>query len=440
MGSVCCVAAKNRNIPNNGGSGTLHSNSVYSPSWSLRWENRRRVAGEVDNYLCQHSRGITSNSSREIKGSEIGSERVVVSDVESPLESFGTPMSQKSTFYDGRNPTSDLSIASNYSTEVKHITDSPETTEPKHSFSTPSTPSLSTPRADPLPSSSQTHPLPINSTPSRRARRSPGHQLFRQISDSQILGLKSPNNNTTSEGRPSFALSSYSNEITSGSQFGSSDGWSLRTFSELVASSQRERWSFDSEQLGSSRGRLSYSYATTSTGVQTCGVCSKLLTERSSWSSQKLFPTCELSVVAILACGHVYHSECLETMTVEADRFDPNCPVCLVGEKQLLKMSKKASRATVELKARNNNNSKISRNRIVDSYCEGDFEFLDQSTEKYNGKGKGVKLEPSSSTGGRSLAKPFLRWHFPTGPKWNRSLSDNDSSRKKGFWMRYRKN
>lgn len=300
----------------------------------------------------------------------------------------------------------------------------------------PSPTTISFPTTEPSPAPS--YPLLYNSTPSRRARRSPGHQLLRQISDSRILGLKSPNNNSISEGRQSFVLSTCSNDLATGSQAGSSDGWSMRTFSELVASSQRERWSFDSEHFGSIHGKLSGCSSrfscSPSIDMQSCGVCSKLLTERTSWSIQKIVASSEISVAAVLVCGHVYHAECLETMTLETDRYDPVCPICMVGEKQVWKMSRKVMRSESEIKARNH---KISKNRVVDSYLEGEYDVFDhQNTDR---KGKVLaKLEPSSSTR-NSFTKPFLKRHFSLGPKWSRSISENDSARKKGFWARYRK-
>lgn len=234
---------------------------------------------------------------------------------------------------------------------------------------------------------------------------------------------------------PSFVLSNCSNDMMVGSQGGSSDGWSMRTFTELVASSQRERWSFDSDYLGSSHGKLSESSSTFSysppADLQTCGVCSKLLTEKSSWSSQKIISSNELSVIAVLVCGHAYHAECLEAMTQEADRYDPSCPICLVGEKQLLKMAKRLLRAEAEMKLKSN---KICRNRVVDSYRGAGFDVLGHrktAEEKY------PKMEASSS-GRRSFAKPFLKRHFSLGSRWGRSLSENTSARK-GFWARYLK-
>lgn len=46
MGSVCCVAAKDRNLPSGPASGAIH-NPVCSPPWSFRRDNRRRVADEI---------------------------------------------------------------------------------------------------------------------------------------------------------------------------------------------------------------------------------------------------------------------------------------------------------------------------------------------------------------------------------------------------------
>ncbi|OIW15604.1 hypothetical protein TanjilG_08180 [Lupinus angustifolius] len=228
------------------------------------------------------------------------------------------------------------------------------------------------------------------------------------------------------------------NEISPGSQCGSSDGWSMRTFSELVASSQKERWSFDSEHFGSGRRKISgtisrFSYSP-SMDLQSCGACSKLLTKRSTWNRQKFVANNDLSVVAVLVCGHAYHAECLETMTLEADKYDPACPMCMIGDKHLSKLSRKAFQTESEIRAKNH---RISKNRVVDSYVDGDFDVFDRQKDIERG-GKVSKMEPSSSTRSSS-GKALLRRHFSLGSKWNRSLSENSSARKKGFWARYRK-
>ncbi|XP_058223508.1 uncharacterized protein LOC131333161 [Rhododendron vialii] len=443
MGSACCVARKDTTVTSRTRGETLRRNAGYSPSWSFRWDNRRRVAGELEN-ISETSLGISTNSSMEIKG-ELISDRGNFSGQGSPLGNFGTPTSQKSTPMSQKSPvhegqgtntvtSSDITLAGNGDAKVQSSTISSGTLDssaPHLSLAVPSSSSFCTPVSDPL--LSQTPSLPTKSTQLRRGQPSPGHHLLRQISDSRIMGLKSPNSTLISEGRSSFVLSTCSNDMTVGSQGGSSDGWSMRTFSELVASSQRERWSFDSEFLGSAIGKsesssaLSYSPLS---DMQNCGICSKLLTDRSSWSSQKIVVT-EMSVVAVLVCGHVYHAECLEAMTQEIDRYDPSCPICTLGEKQMSKVAKKVLKAEAELKSRS---SKVSRNRVVDSPLG--FDVLDR--RKPSGEDENFsKMEPSPS-GRRSLAKPFLRRHFSLGSKWGRSLSENKSG-KKGFWARYRR-
>lgn len=100
MGSACCVPARERTHPNRTGGENLRRNVIYSPSWSFRWDNRRRVAGEVETPSYQVSCAISRNASMELKG-PLGSERGNFSDMGSPLENFGSPTSQKSPVHGG---------------------------------------------------------------------------------------------------------------------------------------------------------------------------------------------------------------------------------------------------------------------------------------------------------------------------------------------------
>ncbi|KAL7244940.1 hypothetical protein ACSBR2_000308 [Camellia fascicularis] len=433
MGSACCVARKDRTLMIETNEETLQKNMISSPSWSFQWDTQRRVAGQSENTSYEPSHGASTNSRMELNGALVinGSN---FSGRGSPLGNFGTTTSQKSPLHEGPSanlitPLAAITLASNENAKVQTSIQSLEIVDssaPRVSLSVPSCSSFSMPTADP--SSSQTCSLPANSTQSRRAHHSPRHQLLRQLSDSRILGLKSPNTNLPSEGRLSFLLSTCSDELTIGSQGGSSDGWSTRTFSELVASFQRERCSFDSDFLGSGQGKLSefsstFSYSP-SFDLQTCGVCSKLLTQKSSWSS-------ELSVEAVLVCGHVYHAECLETMTRVADCYDPPCPICTVGEKQLSKMARKVLRAEPELRSRSN--KKICRSRVVDSYHDAELDVLDH--QKTTSEEENFPKMEASSSGRRSFAKPFLRRHFSLGSKRSRLLSENNSA--KEFGARY---
>lgn len=435
MGSVCCVAAKDRTVTNGSTSEIMHRNIRHSPSWSFRWDNRVRVVGE-DTSVNWISDGVTRNNPLDVKsGPTI--ETTHASEEGSPLDSFRSLVWQKSPASDVNNgvtrlTTSDPLTCTN-SSDVRESTASPAVSCPSPVKLSPSAPSVSSLSTSPL--SSRSHPLPASSTPSRWPRRSPGHQLLRQVSDSLIPAIKSPTL-SVSEETSSFALPGWSHESTRASHGGSSDSWSTPTFPDIMSTSRRERWSFDSETLGFVRDKITRSSGRNSGysfDLQTCGICAKLLTEKSSWGSQKIIATNELAVVAVLICGHVYHAECLENMTPDINKYDPACPVCTYGEKQAQKMSEKALRAEFELKSR-----KRSRNRIADSDLNSDLLVFDR--QKSTGRdGRGPKMSSSSSMKG-SLAKPFLRRHFSFGSKGSRSMSENHSSWKRGFfWAKSRK-
>lgn len=271
--------------------------------------------------------------------------------------------------------------------------------------------SLSSFSASPL-TSSQSQLMPLSSlTPSRWARRSPGHHhLLRQVSDSRIRNIMSPNFSISEDGSGSpFMYPGWTHNIKPGSHGGSSDNWS-----------NKDRWSFDSESLSFSRERIrvSSSYSSPTVEIQTCGVCSKVLTERSSFSSQKIMVSNGLPVVSVLICGHVYHAECLENLTPEINKYDPACPVCTFGEKKVLKLSEKALGIEMELKGKM---GKKLKSRIVD----GDLVMFDRSSSS---------MKRSTSSG-----KPFLRRHFSFGYKPSRSLSDNGSRKKRFFWSKSNK-
>ncbi|KAK7388598.1 hypothetical protein VNO78_23420 [Psophocarpus tetragonolobus] len=58
-----------------------------------------------------------------------------------------------------------------------------------------------------------------------------------------------------------------------------------------------------------------------------CGICEKLLNQKINFLGSSM-SCCELSVVAVLICGHVYHANCLEHKTRFEELRDPPCPVC----------------------------------------------------------------------------------------------------------------
>lgn len=66
MGSACCVAARDNTPPNGLRGENLHRNVRYSPTWSFRWDNPGRVAGEEIS-MGSFSDGVGQNARLEIK-------------------------------------------------------------------------------------------------------------------------------------------------------------------------------------------------------------------------------------------------------------------------------------------------------------------------------------------------------------------------------------
>ncbi|XP_061362196.1 uncharacterized protein LOC133305949 [Gastrolobium bilobum] len=430
MGAACCVATRDKTIQGGSTGEILHRNIRCSPTWSFRWDHRGRVAGE-DTSINWFSDSISRNHELENKN-----ESSYVSEDGSPLQNYqrntwqNYPISEQTAQHEITS-SSDQSISQNVSMDVsmeqvKELAESSTVSCPSPTKPLCLLPSASL-SASPLPS--QSHLSPSSSTPLRWPCHSPGHQLLQQVSDSRIPGFKTPSNFYLSEEKPVFH--SGSKEFDMHSLGGSSDGWSRPGFSELMGTSHKERWSFDSESFGFNCDRLVRSggrFSTSPVDWQTCGICSKLLTEKSCWSTQKIIASNDLAVVSVLICGHVYHAECLEFMTPEIDKYDPACPVCTFGEKQTLKLSEKALKAGMDMKARN----KKSRNQIVDSDVDDDFIVFDhfEDTER---QGKGPRMGSSSS--GRSFTgKPFLRRHFSFGSKGSKCMLDNQPTLKKGFF------
>ncbi|CAN8314636.1 unnamed protein product [Cochlearia groenlandica] len=422
MGNACCVAPPPRRdkmvVPPNTSSAVdnLQRNNVrYSPNWSFRWDNNnnnnrgRRVAGE-DASLSWLSDGISRND-----GSDLKSESAFVSSQGSPLDNIQTQSWHKS-------PASDQSFSriGSIDTVSEQITQNPasyRSPSTKRSLSLASQPSS----FSMSPVSSQSH-LPMPPVSLSKLKLTPRPRL-----SGQIFGCTSPSRSSAIEER-------LGNE----SHSGPSDGWSMQAFSEMMDHSRRESCSYDNSCLGRDKTD-NHGKRKSNNDEQNCGACSRSLSQKSLLSSQKMFATNELSVAAILACGHVYHSECLEQMTSEIDKFDPTCPVCTFGEKKTHKLSEKALRADLDLKTKQN---KKLRNRVVDS---DDFVMFDHKLGAAASGGNGhkgnkvMKLVSSSSL--RSYSpKPFLARHFSLGSRSNSlksSPKENHSAisqRKKGFF------
>ncbi|XP_057500595.1 uncharacterized protein LOC130784654 [Actinidia eriantha] len=68
--------------------------------------------------------------------------------------------------------------------------------------------------------------------------------------------------------------------------------------------------------------------AVSSAAKMECRICEKLL-KRKPYIIDNTISSGDLSVVAVLVCGHVYHADCLEQTTGHENRQDPLCPLCV---------------------------------------------------------------------------------------------------------------
>lgn len=65
-----------------------------------------------------------------------------------------------------------------------------------------------------------------------------------------------------------------------------------------------------------------------------CGLCERLLSQRSPWSSRRIVKTGDMPVTGVLSCRHVFHAECLEQTTPKMRKNDPPCPICVKNEEE----------------------------------------------------------------------------------------------------------
>lgn len=219
-----------------------------------------------------------------------------------------------------------------------------------------------------------------------------------------------------------------------------SDWWSMQTFSDLVASSKRDgfRWSdaegppeigwvtaresMEGDSLPVERikvNNLQGNYPASHLEVNTCAICSRNLPH----TPVNMLSRSNVSVVAVLFCGHVYHAECLEQVTPEASKHDPSCPVCVESDdivsERLAYPAERAPRSkggflkAFRSKSQSSTKNKISKRVANDDILVPDFfsgEILlsgnDQLSNDNNSK------QSSSVVGKYPLNKRLFTRHF----------------------------
>ncbi|KAJ3700705.1 hypothetical protein LUZ61_004410 [Rhynchospora tenuis] len=371
MGATCCKAATDKQplitpLTRHGYSVACSSRNTtrHSPSWSFRWDHRTHIEEDIIIGCGSARYSHDDRNGSETISSENGSPCIAAREVRP--ENLNLEKQEKSR----AGPLDKSMVSGSSSPEIKE-------------FSNAST------------SAQKVGPTPSDPEPSKRTRRSPGYTLYRQVSDSRIPSLKSSFNSLSNISHSPDPLYSLSNN--------SSEGWSMRTFSQLVGStSQRD--------MGSSFNSSTEITRTPSPDLQSCKICSRVLKERSPFSTQKIVSTRESPVIAVLPCGHVYHADCLDNITIEVDQYDPTCPICNYGDKFGAKFGGKI---------------KVSRNAVVD---------MDMDAGSYGKPGTCRGIGSSKMKGPkRSFSQPFLKKHFSVGS------ARPETERKKWFWGRYRK-
>ncbi|KAG9458547.1 hypothetical protein H6P81_003055 [Aristolochia fimbriata] len=59
-----------------------------------------------------------------------------------------------------------------------------------------------------------------------------------------------------------------------------------------------------------------------------CGLCGRMLWQKSPWSSYRIVRSGDMPIAGVLSCSHVFHADCLEQTTPKSQIHDPPCPVC----------------------------------------------------------------------------------------------------------------
>ncbi|KAK4747780.1 hypothetical protein SAY87_014366 [Trapa incisa] len=427
MGSVCCVSAREKTIPSAPSSQYFHRNNRHSPTWSFRWENRGRVAGEED------SMGQLPNEISCGSGSDSKCEIICASEDRSSLDHDNfprqtwtkSPLSEGNFGHAGYPPSAQpmsRNISMDANLEQVDVKESPlisPSSPVELSFSS----LCPTSSITESPLSSQVDMQPSSSSTSMCMEKSPKWQV-NVGSNYKAPGLTLMNSQLNTEGNP--GLGSRVGNWDRAFHCGPSDFLSANAFSGFMPFSNGSNLASDGDSISTNFSKPSNQVATcTSSEGQVCGICSKLLSEKSPWSGQKIVANNEPPIVAILICGHAFHA----SMTPEIDKYDPSCPVCTFGEKQTLKMSEKVLEAELDRRLKK---GKRWRNQVMDiGFGVG---YSSSGHSKIGGwKERGLNITSNSSKI-ISLFNPFPRGHFSFESKGNMSLSKNTTSKKDFFW------
>lgn len=367
-GALCCVAAGPHEAKSNSvgrefsmdpGEPRWRVNSSFSPPLSRRWDCRDRSDGLSQetpaaplygSSLSSHSKGSRSvMSSDQYANHHHSVSDGALSYFESPSNNFQgsrwTPPVQRYDLGEFSTPAGGARIDSSASPQSSEQQFTARVSSTTHSLFSPSPLAESSRWAS---SSKQATFLPSRNFPGRRSFMStPVYPLVfhNPVSDGESSGIAGTSSSHRmipsdhSRNSPPWTESTFNPDLKFHKTL--SDLQKVGVSPETDANSRRDgiRWSngssydfgFDGDALDIAEHINVENPRSPNCSVrhQKCGLCYRLLWQKSPWSSHRIVRNSDLPITGVLPCGHVFHADCLEETTPKSLVQEPPCPLCL---------------------------------------------------------------------------------------------------------------
>ncbi|XP_077230803.1 uncharacterized protein LOC143863906 [Tasmannia lanceolata] len=148
---------------------------------------------------------------------------------------------------------------------------------------------------------------------------------------------------------------------------------------------------------------------------QKCGLCGRLLCQKSPWSSYRIVRSSDMPIAGILPCSHVFHADCLEQTTPKTQIHDPPCPTCLKTASWTDSSSSISEPLELALRS-------VRRNQGVSIAVDGVGTSSNQSSDQIEGVLSRNRSLPVPRRGGYSLLKNHFKKHFSFKGKAGKDL------------------
>ncbi|KAL5995005.1 hypothetical protein ACLOJK_025063 [Asimina triloba] len=138
---------------------------------------------------------------------------------------------------------------------------------------------------------------------------------------------------------------------------------------------------------------------------QKCGLCGRLLSQKSPWSSYRIVRTSDMPIAGVLSCSHVFHAECLDQTTPKTQIHDPPCPVCQKTVSGAEASSTMPEPLQMALRS-------VRRNHGIAIAGGGEGSSSRPSTDQMETPFRRNRSAPMPRRGGASLIKDHFKKHF----------------------------